>query len=97
MDEDWRKTINADLNRVCVRVGAFKFKDVRTLSYKALEEKSGIDLNRALDALKSKLTKSGLSKSKVKKASKLDVVDGDPSLRRIYGNIVSDLVSKYCI
>lgn len=96
MDNEWRKDINADLNRVCVRVGAFKFKDVRTFSYKALEEKSGVDLNRALDALKSKLTKSGLSKSKVKKASKLDVVDADPSLRKIYGTIVEGLVNRYC-
>lgn len=96
MDNDWRKDINADLNRVCVRLGAFKFKDVRTQSYKALEEKSGVDLNRALEERKRKLGKEGANKTQINTASKLDVVDADPQLRRIYSRIVDDLVNRYC-
>jgi prophage antirepressor-like protein len=93
--DNWREDINHKLNKISQSIGENKFRDVRVESYKLLEQRAGVLLDRRLDNLKTRLLKQGIAKSKIDKANRMDVIDEDKKLREIYGKIVSEYIIRY--
>ena len=82
-------------NKIVDRIGGQKFQEVRNESYRLLEKRARVDLNRRLMNLRSRMLAQGASKSAIEKANKLDVIEQDPKLREIYGKIISEYYIKY--
>lgn len=92
-DEDWRVWINEMLARIAERLGGGKEQhhDLRAKSYQYLKDRTGCKLDIRLDGLKARLFKAGASKTKIKQANKLDVIEEDRKLKEIYSSIVKEL------
>jgi prophage antirepressor-like protein len=93
--DNWREDINRKFNKIAQAIGENKFRDVRAESYKLLEQRAGVLLERRLDNLKGRLLKEGAAKSRIDKANKMDVIDEDKKLREIYGKIISEYMIKF--
>lgn len=89
-DEDWRKSINAMLNRAAFKLGG-QYRDLRNRSYEMLEERGRCDLNRRLRHLLDRLEQNGATKTQINKTSKMDVIESDVRLKEIYTTIVKEL------
>ena len=89
-DDNWRTKINGLLNGAARRSGQ-AYKDVRTESYRTLEERGKCDLNRRLANLRERLADSGATKTKINETNRLDVIEADPRLKEIYTTIVKEL------
>ncbi|MGG3307366.1 ORF6N domain-containing protein [Paenibacillus lautus] len=88
-DDNWRQEITRLLNRAASRLGGFR--EVRTESYRLLEERAHCKLNTRLANLKERLAEQGATKSKISDANRLDVIEADPRLKEIYTTIVKEL------
>jgi anti-repressor protein len=93
--DNWREDINRMLNKIAETIGQNKYQEVRRDSYKLLEQRARVDLERRLDNLKGRLLKEGLGKTAINEKCKLDVIDADPKLREIYGKIVAEYTVKF--
>lgn len=94
-EPDWRKSINAKFNRIVEAVGDRKFKEIRTESYRLLDERAHVNIDMRLEKLRGRLQESGASKTKINNANKMDIIEDDPKLREIYGKIIQELFIKY--
>lgn len=94
--DNWREDIRHKMNKIAQAIGENKFRDVRAESYKLLEQRAGVLLERRLDNRRARMLKEGASKTIIDKACKMDVIDEDKKLREIYGKIVSEYMIKYC-
>ncbi|WP_433943509.1 Rha family transcriptional regulator [Paenibacillus sp. SN-8-1] len=88
-DENWRQKITGLLNGAATRLGGHR--EVRTESYRLLEERGRCNLNLRLANLKERLAESGATKTKINDANRLDVIEADPRLKEIYTTIVKEL------
>lgn len=88
-DENWRMQIKGMLNGAAQRLGGHR--EVRSESYRILEERGHCKLNIRLANLKERLAESGATKSKIEAANRLDVIESDPRLKEIYTTIVKEL------
>lgn len=88
-DENWRSMIRGMLNGAAARMGGHR--EVRTESYKLLEERGRCNLNLRLANFKDRLAESGATKTKINDANRLDVIESDPRLKEIYTTIVKEL------
>jgi hypothetical protein len=93
--DNWREDINRKLNRISQAIGYNKYQEIRAESYKILEQRAGVLLERRLDNKRSRMLKEGMSATAIKKANKMDIIDEDKKLREIYGKIVSEYFIKY--
>jgi prophage antirepressor-like protein len=93
--DNWREDINHKVNKISQAIGSDKFREVRTESYKLLEQRAHVDLERRLNNYRGNLIKAGSGGTAVSKANKLDVIEQDPKLREIYGKIVGEYVIRY--
>lgn len=89
-DDNWRQKVNGLLNGAARRSGQ-AYKDVRSESYRILEERGKCDLNRRLANLRERLADSGATKTKINDTNRLDVIEADPRLKEIYTTIVKEL------
>lgn len=89
-DDNWRQKINGLLNGAARRSGQ-AYRDVRTESYKLLEDRGKCDLNRRLANLRERLADSGATKTKISETNRMDVIEADPRLKEIYTTIVKEL------
>lgn len=89
-DEDWRKSTNSMMNGAAYRMGA-KYNDLRSESYRILEERGHCDLNKRLRNLKDRLMESGATKTKVESTTRMDVIEADARLKEIYTSIVKEI------
>jgi phage anti-repressor protein len=89
-DEDWRTSINSMLNAAVARTNG-DHREIRSDSYQRLEERAGTRLNVKLTNLKKRLEEGGATKTRVKEASKLEVIEEDKRLKEIYTTIVKEL------
>lgn len=89
-DDNWRQKINGLLNGAAKRSGQ-PHKDIRTESYRLLEERGKCDLNRRLANLKDRLADSGATKTKINDTNRMDVIEADPRLKEIYTTIVKEM------
>lgn len=93
--DNWREDINRKMNQIANKVGANQYREVRSESYKLLEQRAGVLLERRLDNKKTRMLKEGSSKTAINNTRKIDVIDEDKKLREIYGKIVSEYYIKY--
>lgn len=89
-DEDWRKSINSMLNGAAFRSGS-EYRNLRTESYRILEERAHCDLSARLRNLTKRLEDNGATKTQLKEANKMDVIETDPRLKEIYTTIVKEM------
>lgn len=94
---EWRKKTTAILNKIAIARGGFgEFKNVRQESYDLLESRARCKLDIRLNNRKKEALANGiLSKSKIEKMSKLDVIADDARLTEIYIAIVKEMAIKY--
>jgi len=89
-DENWRNMIKGMLNGAAYRSGT-SYKDIRTESYRLLEERGKCQLNIRLKNLQDRLADAGATKTKINDTNRLDVIESDPRLKEIYTTIVKEL------
>lgn len=89
-DESWRNMIKGMLNATAYRSGK-GYRDIRTESYKQLEERGKCQLNTRLKNLQDRLADSGATKAKINETNRMDVIESDPRLKEIYTTIVKEL------
>ena len=92
--DNWRQEMNRLFNRIVERVGRDKFAVLRRETYKRLEERARVDLERRLQNLKGRLALEGATKTAVDKANRMDVIEADPKLREIYAVILKELAIR---
>ncbi|MEF2966844.1 ORF6N domain-containing protein [Paenibacillus sp. M1] len=89
---DARKKVNQLLNKIAQSAGGVgSYQDVRTESYKKLEERARCDLAKRVTNKKSRLALEGMAKSKIDKINNLDVIFEDGRLAEIYFAIVKEM------
>lgn len=93
--DNWREDINKKMNKIAESIGVNQYREVRAESYKLLEQRAGVNLERRLDNKKVRLLKEGASGTAIKNTRKIDVIDEDKKLREIYGKIVSEYFIRY--
>jgi Rha family phage regulatory protein len=93
--DNWREDINKKMNKIALTIGVNQYREVRAESYKLLEQRAGVNLERRLDNKKVRMLKEGASSTAIKNTRKIDVIDEDKKLREIYGKIVSEYFIKY--
>ncbi|RNC29782.1 MAG: hypothetical protein AWM53_00400 [Candidatus Dichloromethanomonas elyunquensis] len=94
--DNWRDDLNKMFNKIALSIGDNKFRDLRTESYKLLEQRARVDLTRRLINHRSRLLEQGSSKTVIEKANKLDVIEQDTKLREIYAQIIKEYFIKHC-
>jgi Rha family phage regulatory protein len=93
--DNWREDIQRKLNKIAQAIGVNQYQEVRSESYKLLEQRAGVKLERRLDNKKARMLKEGAGQAAIKNTRKIDVIDEDKKLREIYGKIVSEYFIKY--
>ncbi|MDU9371577.1 Rha family transcriptional regulator [Staphylococcus ureilyticus] len=94
--KNWRNDTNRILSAVSQHLGGgSQHRNVRAEAYKALEEKGRCKLDVRMQNKKGKMAANGASTSKLKRLSKLDVINDDPRLIEIYISVVKSMVIKY--
>lgn len=88
-DEPWRENINKMLNKIAQ--DNKEYQQIRTDSYKRLEERARCDLDVRLRNLKGRLRREGMPKSKIDAVNRLDVIEQEPRLKEIYTTIVREM------
>jgi prophage antirepressor-like protein len=93
--DNWREDIRHKMNRIAQRIGTNKYREVRSESYKVLEQRAGVDLERRMDNKRARMLKEGASQTAISNIKKIDIIDEDKKLREIYGKIVSEYLIRY--
>jgi len=93
--DNWREDIRNKLNSIVQALGENKFKEVRSESYKLLEQRAGVNLRARLINKQARMFNEGVSKSNVDKVGKIDIIEEDKKLREIYSKIVSEYIIRY--
>jgi uncharacterized protein YjaG (DUF416 family) len=93
--DNWREDINHKMNKIAEKIGPNQYREVRSESYKLLEQRAGVLLERRLDNKKARMLKEGASKTAIDNTRKIDVIDEDKKLREIYGKIVAEFLIKF--
>lgn len=93
---DWKNTVNAILNRIAIsRGGGDQFQKVRNESYELLDARAHCRLNIRLENRKKEALSNGIiSKAKIAKFKKIDVIAEDPRLTEVYLAIVKEMAIK---
>jgi len=95
--DQWRKWINSSLGEIGIKLGnkGQNHEDLRSDSYKLLEEKAGADLSTRLRNGKKRLEDAGATKTAVKEYCKLDCIEEEKRLKEIYTGIIKEYRIKY--
>lgn len=89
---EWRKKTTTLLNKIAVARGGFEeYRKVRNESYEKLEDRAHCRLERRLTNRQREMSLNGVSRSKIDKLSKLDVIAEDAKLVEIYLSVVKDM------
>ena len=93
----WRTEVTNLLNKIAKERGgtAEAYADIRTESYKLLDERAGASLSIRLTNRKRKVLEETGSKSKADKVSKMDVIADDKRLTEVYLIIVKEMAFRY--
>jgi hypothetical protein len=89
-DEDWRKQVNDMLKGASYRSGG-NYSELRTESYRILEERAHCDLDKRMRNLLKRLEENGATKTKIREANKMDVIENDDKIKEIYTAVVKEL------
>lgn len=92
---DWRKTSQSIIRKIALAQGGYgAYKEVGSDAYAETDRRAGANLKIRLTNLKKNRLANGMSRSKVDKTNKLDVIDGDKRLKEIYMAVVKDFAIK---
>ncbi|MGD8188525.1 antA/AntB antirepressor family protein [Brevibacillus ginsengisoli] len=93
---EWRKKTTALLNKIAYeRGGHGAYQEVRNESYDKLEDRAKCNLSIRLTNKRRQMALEGVSKSKIDKVSKMDVIADDARLTEIYLAIVKEMAIQY--
>jgi len=95
--DQWRKWVNSSLGEIGIKLGnkGQNHEDLRSDSYKLLEEKAGADLSTRLRNGKKRLEDVGATKTAQKDYCKLDCIEEDKRLKEIYTGIIKEYRIKH--
>ncbi|MGG2105506.1 phage antirepressor N-terminal domain-containing protein [Lysinibacillus pakistanensis] len=95
---EWRKKVTNLINKIALSRGGFEaYRNVRNESYQILEERGRCKLDIRLSNRRKEMALNGISKSKLDKVTKLDVIAEDARLTEIYLAIVKEMAIKHQI
>lgn len=96
---EWKDKVNVILNKIALaRGGGEQYRLVRNESYELLERRGHCRLNIRLENRKKEALSNGIiSKAKIEKFKKIDVIADDPKLVEIYLAIVKDMAITHKI
>ncbi|WP_158651967.1 BRO family protein [Lysinibacillus sp. YS11] len=96
---EWKDKVNVILNKIALaRGGGEQYRLVRNESYELLEKRGHCRLNIRLENRKKEALSNGIiSKAKIEKFKKIDVIAGDPKLIEIYLAIVKEMAITHKI
>jgi len=89
-DEEWRESVNSMVKGIVFRTQGVH-QDIRNKSYVLLEERARCDLNARLRNFRKRLEESGATKTQVKNANRMDVIENDGHLKEIYSTVVKEM------
>lgn len=93
---NWRTDSTRIINKIATKLGGNEhISELRTESYKLLNERIGVNLKQRLANKRIKMEENGASESKCKKANYLDVIADDKKLINGYILIIKELAIKY--
>lgn len=95
-DENWRNWINRTMSKVAEECNG-DYRQVRSKSYKLLEDRARCDLKTRVRNLRSRLEEQGATKTKLDSVNKMDVVESDTRLKEIYTAIVKEMAIAYSV
>lgn len=94
--DNWRHDVKDIINKIAYKTGT-KHKVIWDEVYNELQTRFGVNLNTRLKNRKNNAINNGMSKSKVEKINKLDIIDEDKSLVEGLLIVTKDLALKYNI
>lgn len=94
--DNWRYDVKDIINKIAYKTGT-KHKVIWDEVYNELQTRFGVNLNTRLKNRKNNAINNGMSKSKVEKINKLDIIDEDKSLVEGLLIVTKDLALKYNI
>lgn len=96
---EWKDKVNVILNKIALaRGGGEQYRLVRNESYELLERRGHCRLNIRLENRKKEALSNGIiSKAKIEKFKKIDVIADDPKLVEIYLAIVKEMAITHKI
>ncbi|WP_051582363.1 Rha family transcriptional regulator [Lysinibacillus fusiformis] len=96
---EWKDKVNIILNKIALaRGGGEQYRLVRNESYGLLEKRGHCRLNIRLENRKKEALSNGIiSKAKIEKFKKIDVISDDPKLVEIYLAIVKEMAITHKI
>lgn len=93
---DWRNDSTRLITSMSEKLGDYgHIQALRKESYKLLDERMGVSIERRLTNKKQKMALEGVAKSKIDKLNKLDVIADDKKLIEGYVAIIKDMAIKY--
>lgn len=93
---EWRKETTALLNKMATALGGYdKMSELRNESYKLLDERFGVDLQRRLVNKRQRMAENGACKTSRDKLNQLDVIGDDKKLIEGYISIIKEMSIKY--
>lgn len=93
---DWRKDARSLINQMAKTQGGYgAYQEIQSEIYRELDRRAGSSLKIRLTNLQNRMAGEGVSKSKIKKKNKLDVIGSDKRLLEIYLAIVKEFSIKY--
>jgi len=95
--DQWRKWVNSSLGEIGIKLGnkGQNHEDLRSDSYKLLEDRAGADLAARLRNGKKRLEGAAATKTAVREYCKLDCIEEEKRLKEIYTGIIKELRIKY--
>ncbi|MBC1420183.1 Rha family transcriptional regulator [Listeria fleischmannii] len=93
---DWRKDARSLINKIAQLKGGFgAYQEVQADVYKELERRANCRLDIRLSNMRKNAALNGVSKSKINKMNKLDVIAEDKKLLEIYLAVVKEFAIKH--
>jgi len=93
---NWREDTKNLITRIAEKLGGFEhIQNVRKESYKQLNARINVSLERRVTNKRQRMALEGVCKSKIDKINPLDVIGEDPKLLEAYVAIVKEMAIKY--
>ena len=94
IEKDWKDTINAKINELCVRCN-LNYRVFRGDLYAELERIANCNISTRQTRLKERMKKAGATYKEHNAITKIHVIEKDSNLKQIFEGIVNRYVLKY--
>ena len=89
-DEEWRDQMNSLIKSAAYRMDG-DYQALYSKAYQELEERARCDLDARLRNHKTRLENAGATKTQIKNANRLDVIEMEMRLKEIFSSIVKEI------